>query len=86
MESSIIWNVFCSVSKSGQYTEENRWSKSVRYSDGCDRVAQMVIKERLEAIIEPCFLSDSYGYRSAKSAIQAIGVTRKRCWEYNWIL
>lgn len=51
-----------------------------------DRVAQMVIKERLEAIIEPCFLSDSYGYRPAKSAIQAIGVTRKRCWEYNWVL
>jgi len=51
-----------------------------------DRVAQMVIKERLEQMIEPCFLEDSYGYRPAKSAIQAIGVTRKRCWKYDWVL
>lgn len=51
-----------------------------------DRVAQMVIKERLEQMIEPYFLEDSYGYRPAKSAIQAIGVTRKRCWKYDWVL
>ncbi|GAB0508523.1 hypothetical protein MC04F10_39110 [Escherichia coli] len=51
-----------------------------------DRVAQMVIKERLEKITEPYFLEDSNGYRPAKSAIQAIGVTRKRCWKYAWVL
>jgi len=51
-----------------------------------DRVAQMVVKEQLEQMIEPYFLEDSYGYRPAKSAIQAIGVTRKRCWKYDWVL
>lgn len=51
-----------------------------------DRIAQMVIKERLEQLVEPCFLEDSYGYRPAKSAIQAIGCTRQRCWKYDWVL
>lgn len=39
-----------------------------------------------EPIIEPKFLPDSYGYRPGKSALDAIGVTRKRCWEYDWVL
>lgn len=51
-----------------------------------DRIAQMVIKERLELIIEPIFLPDSYGYRPAKSAIDAIEITRKRCWRNDWVL
>lgn len=51
-----------------------------------DRVAQMVAKMDLEPILEPYFHQDSYGYRPGKSAIQALGVTRKRCWEYDWVL
>ena len=27
---------------------------------------------------------DSYGYRPGKSALDAIGVARKRCWRQNW--
>jgi len=37
-------------------------------------------------MVEPHFHEDSYGYRPNKSAIQAVGVTRKRCWRYNWVL
>lgn len=51
-----------------------------------DRIAQMVVKLQFEPEVEPHFLSDSYGYRPYKSAIQAIGVTRKRCWRYPWVL
>lgn len=51
-----------------------------------DRIAQMVVKDRLELMLEPCFLEDSYGYRPEKSAIEAIGVTRQRCWKYDWVL
>jgi RNA-directed DNA polymerase len=51
-----------------------------------DRVAQMVIKMELEPKLEPIFHSDSYGYRPNKSAHQAIEVTRKRCWEFDWVL
>ena len=32
------------------------------------------------------FLANSYGYRPSKSALDAVGVTRKRCWEYDWVL
>ena len=51
-----------------------------------DRIAQMVVKLQFEPEIEPYFLPDSYGYRPRKSAIQAVGVTQKRCWRYPWVL
>lgn len=51
-----------------------------------DRIAQTVVKLLLEPQLEPCFHPDSYGYRPGKSAIQAIGVTRHRCWQYGWLL
>ena len=51
-----------------------------------DRVAQMVVKRMIEADLEAVFLADSYGYRPGKSALEAVGVTRKRCWEYDWVL
>lgn len=51
-----------------------------------DRVAQMVVKLQLEPCVEPHFLDDSFGYRPNKSALDAIGVTRKRCWQYDWVL
>src|SRR5438270_13681381 len=51
-----------------------------------DRVAQMVVKRRIEADLEAVFLADSYGYRPGKSALDAFGVTRKRCWGCDWVL
>jgi len=40
----------------------------------------------LEPIVEPHFHEDSYGYRPGKSAHDAIGVARKRCWRANWVI
>jgi RNA-directed DNA polymerase len=51
-----------------------------------DRVAQMVVKQFIEPDLDPIFLADSYGYRPRKSALDAIEVTRKRCWKYDWVL
>ncbi len=51
-----------------------------------DRVAQMVVKQEIEPDIEAKFLPDSYGYRPGRSALDAIGVTRERCWRYDWVL
>ncbi len=51
-----------------------------------DRVAQTVVKLEFEPLVEPIFLPDSFGYRPGKSALDAIGVTRKRCWKFDWIL
>ena len=51
-----------------------------------DRVAQTVAKEYLEPLLEPHFDPDSYGYRPARSAKDAVRVTRQRCWKYDWLL
>jgi len=51
-----------------------------------DRIAQMVVKRYLEPKLEPHFHSDSYGYRPGKSALEAVGKARRRCWKYNWVL
>ena len=32
------------------------------------------------------YRADSYGYRRNKSALDAVGITRQRCWKYDWIL
>ena len=51
-----------------------------------DRVAQMVAKLYLEPEVEPEFHEDSYGYRPGKSALDAVGQARQRCWRNDWVL
>lgn len=51
-----------------------------------DRIAQTVVKLTLEPEVEPLFHADSYGYRPGRSALDAVGVCRKRCWEYDWVI
>ena len=51
-----------------------------------DRIAQMVVKLVFEPTVERYFLPDFYGYRPLKSALDAVGVTRQRCWRYDWCL
>jgi len=51
-----------------------------------DRIAQMVVKQVLEPELEKHFHPDSYGYRAGKSAHQAIGRARKRCWDNDWVV
>jgi RNA-directed DNA polymerase len=51
-----------------------------------DRIAQMVVKLYFEPKVEPHFHRDSYGYRPGKSAIDAVAITRERCWRYDWLL
>ena len=51
-----------------------------------DRIAQMVVKRRMELLVEPIFHADSYGYRPGKSAMEAVGIARERCWQCGWVL
>jgi RNA-directed DNA polymerase len=51
-----------------------------------DRVAQTVVKMYLEPDVEPVFHRDSYGYRPGRSALDALGQCRKRCWEHDWVI
>jgi len=51
-----------------------------------DRIAQTVVAQYLEPVVEPQFHPDSYGYRPRKSALQAVAVARRRCWRYDWVI
>lgn len=51
-----------------------------------DRVAQMVAMKYVEEAVEPMFCEDSYGYRPDKSALDAVEMTRKRCWRYDYVI
>lgn len=51
-----------------------------------DRIAQTVVKMYLEPLVEPKFHADSYGYRPAKSALDAVAAARQRCWKSDWVI
>jgi RNA-directed DNA polymerase len=51
-----------------------------------DRVGQTVVKLLIEPMLDSMFHPDSYGYRPGRSAKQAIAATRKRCWQYDWVV
>lgn len=51
-----------------------------------DRIAQTVVRMYLERKIEPIFHPDSYGYRPGKSALDAVGTCRQRCWRTDWVI
>jgi group II intron reverse transcriptase/maturase len=51
-----------------------------------DRIAQMAVKMQIEPELERHFHADSYGYRPNKSAHQALGQVKERCWERAWVL
>jgi RNA-directed DNA polymerase len=87
-----IWNRMCS----GSYFPPPVLAVSIPKKSGgqrilgvptvSDRIAQMVVKQFIEPDLEPIFLPDSYGYRPRKSALDAVGVTRERCWKHDWVL
>jgi len=51
-----------------------------------DRIAQTVARLYLEPKVEPVFHPDSYGYRPGRSALDAVGVCRERCWRKDWVI
>src|SRR4051812_23182792 len=51
-----------------------------------DRIAQTVVAMTLEPVVEPVFHQDSYGCRPGRSALDAVEVCRKRCWQSQWVI
>jgi len=51
-----------------------------------DRIAQTVVKMALEPKVEPLFHPDSYAYRQRRSALDAVGTCRQRCWRNDWVV
>lgn len=51
-----------------------------------DRIAQGVVKDYLEPIMERVFHPWSYGYRPGRSAHDALAACRKNCMSYGWVI
>ena len=51
-----------------------------------DRIAQQVVVTRIGGNLFGVFHPDSHGYQLDKSAVDAVANTRKRCWEYDWVV
>lgn len=51
-----------------------------------DRVAQTVVKMYIEERLEQVFDEHSYGYRSSRSAHDAIKQVRQNCRSYAWVI
>jgi group II intron reverse transcriptase/maturase len=51
-----------------------------------DRIAQTVVKRRLEPELERVFCDSSYGFRPNRSAKQAVMAARENCWRYAWVV
>ncbi len=87
-----IWNRMSSGSyfppavRQVEIAKKNGGTRILGVPTVSDRIAQMVAKLTIEPQLDEMFHPDSYGYRPGKSAKQAIAVTRKRCWQYDWIV
>ncbi len=51
-----------------------------------DRIAQQVVVDVIEPIVEKEFSDSSYGYRRGKSAHDAVAQCRKMCFVYDWVI
>ena len=87
-----IWNRMSSGSyfpppvKTVMIPKKNGGERKLGIPSVVDRIAQQVVKARLEPVLDPMFHVDSYGYRPGKSALDAVGQARQRCWRYDWVL
>lgn len=87
-----IWNRMSSGSyfpppvKAVEIPKKNGGIRVLGVPTVTDRIAQMTVKMYFEPLVEPCFHQDSYGYRPNKSAIDAVAITRQRCWRFDWVL
>lgn len=87
-----IWNRMSSGSyfpppvKAVEIPKKNGGKRVLGVPTVADRVAQMVVKIYFEPKVEPYFHPDSYGYRPGKSAVDAVAITRQRCWRHDWVL
>lgn len=87
-----IWNRLCSGSyfpppvREKRIPKDNGKERILGIPTVSDRIAQGAVKRYVEAVIDPIFHVDSYGYRPAKSAHDALRQCASRCWQYNWVL
>ena len=87
-----IWNRMSSGSyfpppvRTVKIPKKSGGERSLGIPTVADRIAQQVVKARLEPEMDPGFHADSYGFRPGKSALDAVSQARRRCWRYDWVL
>jgi len=77
------------ISAAGQScsdSEEDRRRSGVGRSDGGGSCGADGRQAVAGAAARSLFHTDSYGYRPGRSAHDAIAVTKRRCWEYDWVI
>lgn len=87
-----IWNRLCSGSylpppvREKRIPKDNGKERVLGIPTVADRIAQGAVKRYVEAVLDPIFHADSYGYRPGKSAHDALRQCATRCRQYNWAL
>jgi RNA-directed DNA polymerase len=87
-----LWNRLSSGScmpppvRAVEIPKKDGGSRTLGVPTVADRIAQTVVRGYLEPDVEPVFHEDSYGYRPGRSALDAVGVCRERCWRQDWVL
>jgi RNA-directed DNA polymerase len=51
-----------------------------------DRIAQGVVKDYMEPIVEPLFHNNSFGYRPGRSAHDALAQCQQNCIQHAWVV
>ena len=86
LESAVVRQLLSAAGATGGHTEGDGRTRPLGIPTVADRIAQMVVKRFLEPWWSLISTHDSYGYRPGKSALDAVGVARQRCWRYDWVL
>jgi RNA-directed DNA polymerase len=87
-----LWNRMCSGSyfpppvKAVPIPKKTGGVRILGVPTVADRIAQTVVKQLLEPVIDPIFHANSYGYRPGRSAHDAVAMVRRRSWEYDWVI
>ena len=87
-----LWNrmtsgsYFPALVREKQIPKKGGGTRSLGICNVDDRIAQQVVRKRIEYKIDPTFHPDSYGYRPGRHAHHAIKMATSRCFKFNWVI
>src|SRR5882724_10754528 len=88
----LLWNrmssgcYFPPPVKAVEVPKKGQGTRTLGIPTVADRIGQTAVAMLLEKEVEPLFHPDSYGYRPQRSALDAVGMCRQRCWKNDWIV